>query len=74
MIQNGCPSTICVTGENQMPKIIKDLQERHIIDKCGLHYLSWSSADIPQSGLSNLQFRCTKGFCVYLLLVNANRL
>jgi len=76
MTQKGCLPTVCVIGENQMPKIIKDLWERHIIDKYGLHYLSWSSADIPQSGLSNLQFKYTKGLCVcvYHLLVNANRL
>jgi len=71
MIQKGCLPTVCVIGENQLPKIIKDLWERHIIDKYGLHYLSWSSADIPQSGLSNLQFKYTKGLCVciiYLLM------
>jgi hypothetical protein len=74
MIQKGCLPTICVIGKNQMPKVIKDLGERLIIDKYVLHYLSWSSVDIPQSGLSNLQFKFTKSLCVYHLLVNANRL
>jgi len=52
MVQKGCLPTICVIGENQMPKIIKDLCKRHIIDEYGLHYLSCSSAHIPQSGLT----------------------